>query len=78
MPMAASEGLSPLLGMGGIVNGVTSWTKLVLDAYTQTMSRSRDERGAFDAAVAIYREQNPTLSEQEARRGVAVLICGDR
>ena len=75
--MAASEGLSPLPGTGG-AHGGAGWIKLVLDAYTQTIARSRDERGAFDAAVAIYREQNPTLSEQEARRGVAVLICGDR
>lgn len=75
--MAASEGLSHLPGTGG-ARGGAGWIKLVLDAYTQTMARSRDERGAFDAAVAIYREQNPNLSEQEARRGVAVLICGDR
>ena len=75
--MAASEGLSPLPGASG-AHGEAGWMKLVLDAYTQTIARSRDERGAFDAAVAIYREQNPTLSEQEARRGVAVLICGDR
>jgi len=77
MPMAATEGLSHLPGAGS-EHGGSGWTKLVLDAYTQIMSRSRDERGAFDAAVAIYREQNPMLSEQEARRGVAVLICGDR
>jgi hypothetical protein len=77
MPMAASEGLSRLPGTSS-AHGGPSWIKLVLDAYTQTMSRSRDERGAFDAAVAIYREQNPSSSEQEARRGVAVLICGDR
>jgi len=28
--------------------------------------------------VAVLCLQKPMLSEQEARRGVAVLICGDR
>lgn len=75
--MAASGQPRPDPGSGGARHGNASWTRLVLEAYTETMARSRDERCAFDAAVAVYRAQNPTASEQAARRGVAILICGD-
>ena len=67
-----AEPISGILGTGA------NWTRLVLDTYTETMARSRDERGAFAAAVAVYSAHNPALSEPEARRGVAILICGDR
>jgi hypothetical protein len=80
--MAASHSLSHLPGTGAERDGfgwsTAGWTRTVLDAYTQTMIRSRDERAAFNEAVARYRELNPTATEREARRGVAVLICGDR
>lgn len=48
----------------------------VLHAYVEWMSRTRQEAAAFDAAVAVFRDRNPDLSEKEARRGVAVILCG--
>ena len=63
--------------VSGIPTAVSSWTRIVLETYTQAMARSRDERAAFDAAVAVYLAYNPQLSEPEARRGVAILICGE-
>jgi len=48
---------------------------LVLEAYEATLARSLNERKAFEAAVQVYRSQNPDLAEEDARRAVANIIC---
>ena len=60
--MAAFEPLGPDPSPATVPNATASWTRLVLETYTQMMARSRDERGAFDAAVAVYRAQHPDSS----------------
>ena len=48
---------------------------LVLDAYQTTLARSLNERNAFEAAVRVYRDGDPDLAEEDARRAVANIIC---
>jgi hypothetical protein len=50
-------------------------SRLVLAVYTAVMASSRNERGAFDAAVETYRNEKSDLPEEEARRAVAEIIC---
>ena len=50
-------------------------TRLVLAVYTAVMASSRNEQGAFNAAVQTYRGENSDLSEEDARRAVAEIIC---
>ena len=49
--------------------------RMVLAVYTAMMASSRSERGAFDAAVEIYRSENSDRREEAARRAVAQIIC---
>jgi hypothetical protein len=50
-------------------------TRLVLAVYTAVMASSRNERGAFDAAVETYRTEKSDMPEEDARRAVAQIIC---
>lgn len=50
-------------------------TQLVLDAYTRTIRSYHDPHAAFEAAVTVYRANNPTVVEEVARRTVANMIC---
>jgi hypothetical protein len=45
--------------------------EVVLDVYTS--ARPPD---AFEAAVRAYRERNPNVPTETARRAVATIICG--
>jgi hypothetical protein len=49
---------------------------LVLESYKTVMARSRNERDAFETAVRTYRAHSAGLSQKEARRAVADIICG--
>jgi hypothetical protein len=49
--------------------------RLVLAVYTAVMASSRNEQGAFNAAVQTYRSENSDLPEEDARRAVAQIIC---
>ena len=49
--------------------------RLVLAVYTAVMASSRNEQGAFNAAVQTYRSENSDLPEDDARRAVAQIIC---
>ena len=49
--------------------------RLVLAVYTAVMASSRNEGNAFNAAVQTYRSENSDLSEEDARRAVAEIIC---
>ena len=49
--------------------------RLVLAVYTAVMASSRNEQGAFTAAVQTYRGENTDSSEEDARRAVAEIIC---
>ena len=49
--------------------------RLVLAVYTAVMASSRNENGAFNAAVQTYRSENSALPEDDARRAVAQIIC---
>ena len=49
--------------------------RLVLAVYTAVMASSRNEQGAFNAAVQTYRGENLDHPEEEARRAVAEIIC---
>ncbi len=49
--------------------------RLVLAVYTAVMASSRNESGAFNAAVQTYRSENSDLPEEDARRAVAQIIC---
>jgi hypothetical protein len=48
---------------------------LVIELYAATLARSLNERKAFDAAVHLYRRNQPDSPDDEARRAVANLIC---
>jgi hypothetical protein len=48
---------------------------LVLAVYTAVMASSRNDVGAFDAAVETYRTEKSDRSEEDARRAVAQIIC---
>jgi hypothetical protein len=50
-------------------------TRLVLAVYTAVMASSRNERNAFIAAVETYRNEKSDLTEEDARRAVAEIIC---
>ena len=50
-------------------------TRLVLAVYTAVMASSRNERGAFDAAVETYRTEKSDATDEAARRAVAQIIC---
>jgi hypothetical protein len=47
----------------------------VLAVYTAVMASSRNERGAFDAAVETYCTEKSDSTNEEARRAVAQIIC---
>ena len=49
--------------------------KLVINTYTRTMTFTRDERKAFEAAVRAWREHNPTASPEQGPPAVATIIC---
>ena len=49
--------------------------RVVLAVYTAVMASSRNERGAFEAAVETYRSEIPDLPEEDVRRAVAQIIC---
>ncbi len=49
--------------------------RLVLAVYTAVIASSRNESGAFNAAVQTYRSENSDLPEEDARRAVAQIIC---
>ena len=55
--------------------GEAHCARLVLAVYTAVMASSRSEQGAFNAAVQTYRGENTNLSEENARRAVAQIIC---
>ena len=48
--------------------------KLVLDAYTNA-TRSPDRRDAFNAAVRVWRECNPSASPEMAGPAVATILA---
>jgi hypothetical protein len=50
-------------------------TRLVLAVYTAVIASSRNDRGAFDAAVETYRTEKSDSTDVEARRAVAEIIC---
>jgi hypothetical protein len=56
-------------------DGEAHCARLVLAVYTAVMASSRNERGAFDAAVQTYRTENPDVPEDDSRRAVARIIC---
>jgi hypothetical protein len=47
----------------------------VLEIYAATLARSLNERSAFEAAVRLYRSDDPDLSEDDARKAIANIIC---
>jgi hypothetical protein len=47
----------------------------VLEVYAATLARSLNECKAFEAAVRLYRDMDPDLSADDARRAVANIIC---
>ena len=48
----------------------------VIEAYTNAAKGSEDMwRGEFDAALRVYRELHPGISEGRARHQVARIIC---
>jgi len=49
--------------------------RLVLAVYTAVMASSRNEQGAFNAAVQTYRSENSDQAEEDARRAAAQIIC---
>jgi hypothetical protein len=49
-------------------------TKLVLDAYTNAL-KSPGWRDAFNAAVRVWRECNPTASPEMAGAAVATILA---
>jgi hypothetical protein len=57
------------------IDGEESSRSLILDIYEGTLTRSLNERNAFEAAVRVYRGQKPGLPEEAARRAVANIIC---
>ena len=46
----------------------------VLKAYTASLGRAQNERGAYDAAVRTYLLYNPNMPEEAARLAVARII----
>jgi hypothetical protein len=48
---------------------------IVLNVYTTTMTLTRNEPKAFDAAVRAWRERNQNASPEKGPRAVATIIC---
>jgi hypothetical protein len=46
----------------------------VLNAYMRLMKNAAGERQAFEQATRIYQTRNPGVSNEAARRAVAVII----
>ena len=59
----------------GSTDAAEHCARLVLAVYTAVMASSRNEQGAFNAAVQTYRGENSDLPEEDARRAVAQIIC---
>ena len=59
----------------GSADAAEHCARLVLAVYTAVMASSRNEQGAFNAAVQTYRGENSDQSEEDARRAVAEIIC---
>jgi hypothetical protein len=59
----------------GSDDGEAHCTRLVLAVYTAVMASLRNEANAFNAAVETYRNEKSDLTEEDARRAVAQIIC---
>jgi hypothetical protein len=49
--------------------------QLVINAYSMTMSLTRNEPKAFDAAVRAWQERNPNAPSDQGPPAVATIIC---
>lgn len=72
--MASPDLIDEPHALGSAESGEHS-VHLVLAVYTAVMASSRNEANAFNAAVQTYRNEKPDLTEEEARRAVAEIIC---
>lgn len=52
----------------------TNLAQMVFNAYTMTMTLSRNEQMAFDSAVRAWRAHNPNASPDDGATAVATII----